>query len=118
MTTTEAAGMIVRIARYYPTWLSGSGEEETRATMRAWAEELAPLGTLDEVWPLVLASLRAKPSPWPPGIFELRDHVRRGLDHKRLASRPALTPPTEEERAKGAVWLARIREELKRKGCA
>lgn len=116
MTVTEAAGVVVRIARFYPSWLKGAGEEETRATFRAWAEELAPLGTLEEVWPLVLACLRANAAPWPPGIFEIRAYVRRGLDHARLSRRNVLPPPTPRERAEGVKWIGRIREELKRKG--
>lgn len=116
MTTTEAAGIIVRIARYYPSWLGGSGEEETRATMRAWAEELAPLGTLEEVWPLVLACLRASPSPWPPGIFEIRAFVRRGIDHARLSALPKLDPPSEEEREAAGLWIERIRGVLAKRG--
>lgn len=75
MTATEAAGLVTRIARYYPGWLKGMDENEIRAVMRAWAGELAPLGSAAEVWEHTVALLRVKAGPWPPGVFEIRAYV-------------------------------------------
>jgi len=113
MTLTEAAGIVTRIARYYPTWLKNLDEEEVSATFRAWAGELAPLGDCATVWRHTLEALRSSPNPWPPGIFELRAFVRRRIEHENLRVKcvPA-APPSGEERENAARWLGEIRKKL------
>lgn len=117
MTVAEAAGIVTRIARYYPTWLRNLDEEEMAETFRAWAEEIAPLGELREVWPLVLEALRAHPAPWPPGVFELRDFVRRKALHRKsyvtASEKPEKTDPET-----AAYWLGEMRKCLKERGNA
>ena len=84
MKESEARGIVTKISSYYPGWLKGMTEEEGATTQKAWADELTGLGAFREVWPLVLEALRAKPGPFPPGVFEIGAYVRRSFKSQRL----------------------------------
>lgn len=113
MTQTEAAGIVTRIGRYYPNWLKNMDEDEIRGVMLAWSDELKSLGSLGEVWPMVVECLRSSPSPFPPGIFEIRAYVSRRLSHLRSHHR-ALPQPvlTDEERLGNLRKLSELKEML------
>lgn len=96
MTPAEAVGLVTRIALFYPGWLRGMEEEETKRVLLAWAGELAPLGNREEVWAEALDCLRKHERPWPPSVFELRGHINGRLRAKReRQARPVLPPSWE-----------------------
>lgn len=92
-------------------------ENEIRAVMRAWAGELAPLGSAAEVWEHTVALLRVKAGPWPPGVFEIRAYVKRRLEHEKSMN-PRLSPPEPlDEKSDGnGGRFNEIRKILARKG--